>query len=66
LGVPVQMMRVTPRRFTTRQFSQIGLTLERTFTEISPETGFSGQQGMIEALGVRRNPLRRNAERVDA
>jgi hypothetical protein len=29
------MMRVTPFRFTTRQCSQIGCTLVRTFTVVS-------------------------------
>src|SRR5215207_522517 len=32
LGLRLQMIRVTPLRFTTRQCSQIGLTLLRTFT----------------------------------
>jgi hypothetical protein len=32
LGLREQMMRVTPLRFTTLQFSQIGFTLLRTFT----------------------------------
>jgi hypothetical protein len=32
LGLRLQMMRVTPARLTTLQCSQIGLTLERTFT----------------------------------
>jgi hypothetical protein len=35
------MIRVTPRRLITRQLSQIGLTLERTFTQVSRDTGFS-------------------------
>jgi len=34
------MMRVTPRRFTTLQLSQIGLTLERTFTIRLQNPGF--------------------------
>src|SRR5678815_3778281 len=32
LGLRLQMMRVTPLRFTTLQCSQIGFTLVRTFT----------------------------------
>jgi hypothetical protein len=32
------MMRVTPFRFTTLQFSQIGLTLLRTFTVAPVDT----------------------------
>jgi hypothetical protein len=35
------MMRVTPRRFTTTQLSQIGFTLERTFTTRVSEDGVS-------------------------
>src|SRR5262245_56165578 len=35
LGLRLQMMRVTPCRLTTLQCSQIGLTLERTFTRFS-------------------------------
>jgi hypothetical protein len=30
------MMRITPLRLTTLQCSQMGLTLLRTFTEMSP------------------------------
>ena len=33
LGLRLQMIAITPCRFTTLQCSQIGLTLERTFTE---------------------------------
>ena len=36
LGLRLQIMRVTPCRFTTLQCSQIGLTLERTFTTLLP------------------------------
>src|SRR3954452_21012457 len=35
LGLRLQMMRTTPCRLMTLQCSQIGLTLERTFTRIS-------------------------------
>jgi hypothetical protein len=37
LGLRLQMMRVTPFRLTTLQCSQIGLTLERTFTRMLPD-----------------------------
>jgi len=37
------MMRVTPFRFTTLQFSQIGFTLLRTFTGAPVGTIFFGQ-----------------------
>src|SRR4029077_3353065 len=36
LGLRLQMMRTTPCRLMTLQCSQIGLTLERTFTRFSP------------------------------
>jgi hypothetical protein len=35
LGLRLQMMRTTPCRLTTLQCSQIGFTLERTFTLLS-------------------------------
>jgi len=34
------MMRVTPWRLITLQCSQIGFTLERTFTHVSPDESF--------------------------
>ena len=39
------MTRTTPRRLTTRQFSQIGLTLERTFTTNRLRNRVYGQEG---------------------
>src|SRR5439155_20861734 len=44
LGLRLQMMRVTPCRLTTLQCSQIGFTLERTFTSLSgPGYGLAAQ-----------------------
>src|SRR6188472_2246099 len=44
LGLRLQMMRTTPCRLMTLQCSQIGLTLERTFTLLSgPGLGLAGQ-----------------------
>jgi len=34
------MTRITPRRFTTLQCSQIGLTLVRTFNAVAPRKNF--------------------------
>lgn len=34
----MQMTRVTPRRLITLQCSQIGFTLERTFTGVTPKS----------------------------
>ncbi len=56
------MMRTTPRRFTTRQLSQIGFTLDRTFTSNSPEPVISGQLGMIRPVGT----LRKTKPRLSA
>jgi hypothetical protein len=45
------MIRVTPLRFTTRQCSQIGFTLLRTFTGRSVQnTGTFGQDPQINGL----------------
>jgi hypothetical protein len=39
LGLRLQITRTTPRRRMTLQCSQIGLTLERTFTDRLSEIG---------------------------
>jgi hypothetical protein len=36
------MTRITPWRLITLQCSQIGLTLERTFTRLSPKSKLTG------------------------
>jgi len=49
------MTRITPWRLTTLQCSQIGLTLERTFTEnLQPE--FEGKLPNIDGTLRTRNP----------
>jgi hypothetical protein len=39
-GLRLQMIRTIPCRLTTLQCSQIGFTLERTFTETLPRSGY--------------------------
>src|SRR3972149_4217342 len=43
LGLRLQMTNVTPRRRTTLQCSQMGFTLERTFTDGASSPRGSGQ-----------------------
>jgi hypothetical protein len=49
------MTRITPWRLTTLQCSQIGLTLERTFTSFL-QTSFEGELANIDSAKPARKP----------
>jgi hypothetical protein len=63
LGLRLQMMRVTPCRLTTLQCSQIGFTLERTFTRLSGAgyglaDEYSPERKVMQGGGLRGGGLR--------